>query len=101
MALKRRFDVRFATQVLLLQVAVVALTLGVAGGLLAFLSHERIRAEVGTRALDVARVLAFAPAVRAEVAHYDDTGLPQGPDLTAALANGQLRTHRFGSAGAD
>jgi two-component system, CitB family, sensor kinase len=91
MALKRRFDVRFATQVLLLQVAVVVLTLGVAGGLLAFLSHERIRAEVGTRALDVARVLAFAPAVRAEVAHYDDAGLPQGPDLTAALANGQLQ----------
>ena len=82
---------RLATQVLLLQVAVVVLTLGIAGGLLAFLSHQRIHAEVGQRALDVARVLAFAPAVRADVARYDDTGLPKGPAATDELANGQLQ----------
>ena len=86
MAFKPRFDVRLATQVLLLQVAVVVLTLGIAGGLLAFFSHQRIQAEVGTRALDVARVVAFAPAVRADVARYDDTGLPLGPALTDELA---------------
>ena len=91
MAFKPRFDVRLATQVLLLQVAVVVLTLGIAGGLLAFFSHERIQAEVGTRALDVARVVAFAPAVRADVARYDDTGLPLGPAFTDELANGQLQ----------
>ncbi|WP_173390217.1 ATP-binding protein [Mycolicibacterium rhodesiae] len=91
MALKPRFDVRLATQVLLLQVAVVTLTLGIAGGALAFFSHQRITAEVGTRALDVARVVAFAPAVRADVAHYDDTGLPDGPDRADELANGQLQ----------
>ncbi len=91
MALKPRFDVRLATQVLLLQVAVVTLTLGIAGGALAFFSHERITAEVGTRALDVARVVAFAPAVRADVAHYDDTGLPDGPERTDELARGQLQ----------
>ena len=91
MALKPRFDVRLATQVLLLQVAVVVLTLGIAGGLLAFFSHERIQAEVGTRALDVARVVAFAPAIRTDVARLDDTGLPQGPALTDELANGQLQ----------
>ncbi|WP_234810252.1 sensor histidine kinase [Mycolicibacterium moriokaense] len=87
-----RFDVRLATQVLLLQVAVVVLTLGIAGGLLAFLSHERIHYQVGQRALDVARVLAYAPAVRADVAHYDDVGLPQGPDAVDELANGQLQS---------
>jgi two-component system CitB family sensor kinase len=91
MAFKPRFDVRLATQVLLLQVAVVTLTLGIAGGALAFFSHQRITAEVGTRALDVARVVAFAPAVRADVAHYDDTGLPDGPDRADELANGQLQ----------
>jgi two-component system, CitB family, sensor kinase len=91
MAFKPRFDVRLATQVLLLQVAVVTLTLGIAGGLLAFLSHQRIHAEVGTRALDIARVVAFAPAVRADVAQYDDSGLPKGPDLTDDLADGQLQ----------
>ncbi len=91
MAWRPRFDVQLATQVLLLQVAVVVLTLGIAGGLLAFLSHQRIHAEVGQRALDVARVLAFAPAVRADVARYDDTGLPKGPAATDALANGQLQ----------
>ena len=91
MASKPRFDVRLATQVLLLQVAVVTLTLGVAGGALAFFSHQRITAEVGTRALDVARVVAFAPAVRADVARYDDTGLPDGPERADELANGQLQ----------
>lgn len=91
MARKPRFDVRLATQVLLLQVAVVVLTLGIAGGLLAFLSHQRIHAEVGTRALDIARVVAFAPAVREDVAHIDDTGLPQGAARTDELANGQLQ----------
>lgn len=91
MAFKPRFDVRLATQVLLLQVAVVTLTLGIAGGLLAFFSHQRITAEVGTRALDIARVVAFAPAVRADVAHYDDTGLPDGPERASELANGQLQ----------
>jgi two-component system CitB family sensor kinase len=91
MAFRPSFDARLATQVLLLQAAVIVLTVGLAGGLLAFLSHQRIHAEVGKRALDIARVLADAPAVRADVAHYDDTGLPQGPALTQELANGQLQ----------
>ncbi|MGO4445283.1 ATP-binding protein [Mycobacterium sp. 2YAF39] len=91
MAFRPSFDARLATQVLLLQAAVIVLTVGLAGGLLAFLSHQRIHAEVGTRALDIARVLADAPAVRADVAHYDDTKLPQGPALTQELANGQLQ----------
>jgi hypothetical protein len=49
MVRKLRVDVRLATQVLLLQVVVVTLTLGIAGGLLAFLSHNRIAAEYETR----------------------------------------------------
>lgn len=86
-----RFDVRLATQVLLLQVAVVVLTLGIAGGLLAYFSHQRIVAETGTRALDVARVVASAPAVRADVARYDAMTLTPSPALANELAAGQLQ----------
>lgn len=68
---KRRIDVRLATQILLLQLAVVVLTLGIAFGLLAVVFHQRLIDEYGTRTLDIARVLAAAPAVRADVANYD------------------------------
>ena len=64
-------DVRLATQVLVLQVAVVTLTLGIADGLLAFMSHERLASQYETRSLDMARAIAFAPLVRADVAAYD------------------------------
>jgi two-component system CitB family sensor kinase len=67
-ASKHRIDVRLATQILLLQLAVVALTLGIAFALLAVVYHERLINEYGRRSLDIARVLAAAPAVRADVA---------------------------------
>src|SRR3954454_10818167 len=88
---KLHMDVRLATQVLLLQVAVVTLTLGIAGGLLAFMSHERLAAQYEDRSLDMARAIAFAPAVRADVARYDAAPLTPGPALTTQLANGQLQ----------
>jgi two-component system CitB family sensor kinase len=91
MAWRARLDLRLATQVLTLQVAVVVLTLGIAGGLLAFLSHQRIAAETGTRALDIARVVAFAPSVRADVTRYYDAKLTPSATLTDELAGGQLQ----------
>ncbi|WP_319452765.1 MULTISPECIES: ATP-binding protein [unclassified Mycobacterium] len=87
----QRVDVRLATQVLLLQVAVVVLSLGIAGGLLAVLSHNRLAAEYETRSLDVARALASAPAVRADVARYDTAPLTPSPALTDELADGPLQ----------
>ena len=45
----------------------------------------------GTRALDVARVVAYAPAVRADVARYDNAPLTPSPALTDELAGGQLQ----------
>ncbi|MDQ1731951.1 MAG: two-component system, CitB family, sensor kinase, partial [Pseudonocardiales bacterium] len=84
-------DVRLATQVLLLQVAVVALTLGIAGVLLAFLSHDRLASEYEEQSLDVARAIAFAPAVRADVERYDAAPLTPSPALTGELARGQLQ----------
>ena len=71
MAGKRRIDVRLATQVLLLQLAVVALTLGIAFALLAVVYHGRLINEYGNRCQDIARVLATAPFVRADVAGYE------------------------------
>jgi two-component system CitB family sensor kinase len=91
MARMRRVDVRLATQVLVLQVAVVTLTLGLAGGMLAFFSHERLAAQYETQSLDVARAIAFAPLVRADVARYDTTPLSPSPALTNELASGQLQ----------
>ncbi len=86
MAGKRRIDVRLATQVLLLQFAVVVFTLGIAFGLLAVVYHNRLLDEYGQRSLAIARVLANAPAVRADVAQYDEK-LP----TAAELADGPLQ----------
>ena len=72
MARKGRIDTRLATQVLVLQFAVVALTLVIAFGMSAVFSHQRIAYEYGVRALDIARVLAAAPAVRSGVAGYSE-----------------------------
>lgn len=71
MAGKHRIDVRLATQILLLQLAVVVLTLAIAFGLLAVVYHERLIDEYGERSLDIAQVLAASPAVRADVANLD------------------------------
>jgi two-component system CitB family sensor kinase len=76
MARKGRIDTRLATQVLVLQFAVVALTLVIAFGMSAVFSHQRIAYEYGVRALDIARVLAAAPAVRSGVAGYDEMNRP-------------------------
>jgi len=92
MTRKLHVDVRLATQVLLLQVAVVTLTLGIAGGLLAVMSHQRLAAQYETQSLDTARAIAFAPAVRADVARYDAAPLTPSPALTNELANGPLQT---------
>jgi two-component system, CitB family, sensor kinase len=91
MARMRRVDVRLATQVLVLQVAIVTLTLGIAGGMLAFFSHDRLASQYEDQSLDVARAIAFAPAVRADVARYDTAPLSPSPALTAELADGQLQ----------
>ena len=70
---KRRIDVRLATQILLLQLAVVALTLGIAFALMATVYNRRLVQEYGNRSLDIARVVASAPAVREEVARDNNT----------------------------
>lgn len=80
MSSKRRIDVRLATQILLFQLAVIALTLGIAYGLLAVLYHSRLINEYGNRCLAIAQVVAAAPAVRSDVASYRDA-TPAAGDL--------------------
>ena len=77
---KRRIDVRLATQILLLQLAVVALTLGITFALLAVVFHQRLIEEYGNRCLDIARVVAAAPAVRDDVSRYEGM-VPPAEDL--------------------
>lgn len=90
MARKGRIDPRLATQVLVLQFAVVALTLVLAFGLFAVFSHQRIAYEYGVRALDIARVLAAAPIVRSGVSGYDADDRPGALSATE-LAQGPLQ----------
>ncbi len=83
---KRRIDVRLATEILLLQLAVVALTLGIAFALVAGVYNRRLVQEYGNRSLDIARVIASAPTVREEVARANREMPP-----VAELADGYLQ----------
>jgi two-component system CitB family sensor kinase len=83
---KRRIDVRLATQILLLQLAVVLLTLAVAFVLIGFIYHHRLIDQYGARCRDIARVLADAPAVRTDVATLQGDAPP-----AETLAGGELQ----------
>ncbi|MEC3920029.1 ATP-binding protein [Nocardia sp. CDC160] len=83
-------SVRLRTQILLLQIAVVGLTLGLAFGVFAYVSGERLSNEYGQRALAIARTVASDPQVRAEVARYADSPVQTGPALRQELAAGNL-----------
>ena len=91
MAGRARRTVRLRTQVLLLQIVVVALTLGLAFGVFAYISNQRLSAEYGQRALAIARSVAAQPTVRAEVARYAGGTLTPSPQLTNELDRGQLQ----------
>ena len=87
----RGLVVRLRTQMVLLQVVVVLMTLGLAFGVFAYVSGQRLSAEYGQRALAIARSVATDPAVRTEVSRYAAETLVPGPDLGAELARGQLQ----------
>ena len=82
---------RLGTQVLLLQIVVVVLTLGIAFGVFAYISGQRLSAEYGQRALAVARSVASEPSVRSDVARYAEGTLTPSAQLTYDLASGQLQ----------
>jgi two-component system CitB family sensor kinase len=77
-----RRSLRLRTQVLLLQTALIAVTLAVAFGVFAYTSGQRLSDEYGQRALAVARAVASEPEVRTLVAAYsaaDSAGTPAAP----------------------
>jgi two-component system, CitB family, sensor kinase len=92
MARTGRIDLRLATQIFVLQLVVVAITLVIAFGMFAVFSHQRIAYEYGIRALDIARVVAAAPAVRADVTRYDESRMTPGAALADELADGPLQS---------
>ena len=96
MTVRRPLDLRFATQILLLQLAVVALTLGIAFALLSVVSERRLINEYGNRSLDIARVLAAAPTVRADVARYNAT-MPSADELAGTQLQNIATKVRLGT----
>jgi two-component system CitB family sensor kinase len=87
---ERRTRERLGTQILLLQIVVVALALGIAFGFSAYVSSLRVGAEYRSRALAVAQTLAADPAVRSQVAAYD-RALSTGSAMADELAAGPLQ----------
>ncbi|MGO4615013.1 ATP-binding protein [Nocardia sp. 2YAB30] len=90
MATERVRAVRLRTQVLLLQIVVVALTLGVAFAVFGYLTDQRLRDAYGQRALAIARTVAADPVVRGEVSRYAPGVVTADPDLRRELAAGPL-----------
>ncbi|WP_327115201.1 sensor histidine kinase [Nocardia sp. NBC_01730] len=90
MATERVRAVRLRTQVLLLQIVVVTLTLGVAFAVFGYLTDQRLRDAYGQRALAIARTVAADPVVRGEVSRYAPGVVTADPDLHRELAAGPL-----------
>lgn len=92
MAPKGRIDLRLATQVLVLQLVVVTLTLVFAFVLFAAFNRHRLNVQYGVHALDIARVVASSPTVLDNISRYDAAPLPPTPALVGELANGPIQT---------
>ncbi|BCK57005.1 histidine kinase [Nocardia wallacei] len=81
---------RLRTQIVLLQVVLVALTLGIAFGVFAYVGQQRLSDEYGQRALAVARTVAIDPEVRAETSRYSSATSADARTLREEVAVGPL-----------
>lgn len=80
---------RFATRVLVLQLATVVAVVAVCTAVFAFLAIQQLRAEAGASALNIARTVAEDDDVRRLVAQYSaDPGTPDA----GRLRDGELQT---------
>jgi two-component system CitB family sensor kinase len=91
MAGRRRIDVRLATQILVLQLVIVTLTLIVAFGLFAVFNRARLDSQYHVHATDIARVVASSPTVVTNIARYDNAPLTPSPELIDELASGPIQ----------
>lgn len=91
MASRGRTALRLATQVLLLQLAIVVLTLVIAFALFAEFNRQRLIDQYGDHAQDIARVVATAPVVLNNISRYDNAPLIASPQMVNELADGPLQ----------
>lgn len=91
MAPRGRIDVRLATQILVLQLIIVTLTLIVAFGLFAMFNRARLDSQYHVHATDIARVVASSPTVVTNIERYDSAPLTPSPQLTDELAAGPIQ----------
>lgn len=91
MAPRGRIDLRLATQVMLLQLVIVTLTLMVAFGLFAAFNRARLDSQYHVHATDMARVVASSPTVITNIARYDTAPLIPTPELIDELAAGPVQ----------
>ncbi|OBJ18845.1 histidine kinase [Mycobacterium colombiense] len=82
---------RLATQVMLLQLVIVTLTLIVAFGLFAAFNRARLDSQYHVHATDIARVVASSPTVVTNIARYDGVPLTPTPQLIDELATGPIQ----------
>jgi two-component system CitB family sensor kinase len=92
MAPKGRIDLRLGTQLLLLQLVLVTLTLIIAFGLFALFNRDRLDAQYHIHALDIARVVASSPTVINNISRYDAAPLTASPALVDELAVGPIQS---------
>ncbi|WP_197518025.1 ATP-binding protein [Mycobacterium sp. E796] len=91
MAARGRIDLRLATQVLVLQLVVVTLTLIIAFVLFAVFNRARLDSQYHVHSTDIARVVASSPTVITNIARYDNGPLTPSPELVAELATGPIQ----------
>lgn len=92
MAEKGRIDLRLATQILVLQLVIVTLTLVFAFVVFALFDRHRLNVQYGVHALDIARVVASSPTVRDNISRYDAAPPTPTPASVAELANGPIQS---------
>ncbi len=92
MASKGRIDLRLATQVLVLQLVVVTITLIVAFVLFAVFNRHRLDIQYGEHALDIARVVASSPTVINNISRYNDAPVTSSPEMVDELAGGPIQS---------
>src|ERR1700733_12698290 len=91
MAKRGRIALRLATQVLLLQLVIVTLTLLIAFGLYAAFNRQRLDVQYHVHSLDIARVVASSPTVLNNITNYDDAPATPTPALIDQLAAGPIQ----------
>lgn len=95
-----RASLRFSTQTLLLQLAVVLLVVLLSAGVHAWLTYDRVGSEAENQALTLARTVASDPTVRADVlAISEQAGTPPAAELAAGplMASAEAARNRTGA----